>query len=317
MDHKKKKLERSAPLAQQRQARGPTWRNDLTFKDVVAKGVRGDTEKTLEILVETNAFVELHERALVGRTVDLDTLVSLRKLLTASGVPAREFLCQHDRWKDWFSHLDAWQGQSMPYERIAWLKVLRVPLNLVKEEVFRKIGQEFGNVLHVSCLGPEDEDLSVIRVANNPMHEVRKDGGMGIEEATVKVSRDSGEKLADESTVGQDEAAHGVGILKSVFQFCSGDKGKRTLKKLKLINFSCKPPTQCGFNKSPVDQRSKKRTRTQLEEPFLWSRPLGSAGEGIINNGLSGEDNERRAGDFDLNVRATRETSSVSRVEET
>ncbi|KAF5786990.1 hypothetical protein HanRHA438_Chr10g0460341 [Helianthus annuus] len=77
---------------------------------------------------------------------------------------ASVFLCKHDEWKDWFGQLDMWQGQSLPYDRIAWLKVLGVPLNLVEEEVFRRIGQEFGNVIHVVGLNPEIEDLSVNRV---------------------------------------------------------------------------------------------------------------------------------------------------------
>ncbi|KAF5780748.1 hypothetical protein HanXRQr2_Chr11g0475541 [Helianthus annuus] len=142
-------------------------------------------EKSLVVLEDVCAFKELAGKAVVGVSVSLDVLVSLRRMLANARIyfssihyigelsvminfndhkVACEFACNHDLWKEWFGQLDVWQVQSLPYDRIAWLKVFGVPINLAEEEVFRRIGQEFGKVLHVAGLGSEDEDLSVNRI---------------------------------------------------------------------------------------------------------------------------------------------------------
>ncbi|KAJ0555727.1 hypothetical protein HanRHA438_Chr07g0293971 [Helianthus annuus] len=77
---------------------------------------------------------------------------------------AEEFLEAKDLWKGWFSNLDLWAGQSLAYERIAWLKFFGVPLHLAENKVFDSVAELFGKVLHKSQLSPDDRDLSFNRV---------------------------------------------------------------------------------------------------------------------------------------------------------
>ncbi|KAJ0765939.1 hypothetical protein HanPI659440_Chr08g0309531 [Helianthus annuus] len=149
------------------------------------EGQHCDNEKVLIIPNNVSVFKDLEGKAVVGRMVSLDMLVSLKKLLAVSGTTyssihyigglsillnfdndttAGNFVCNHDLWKDWFSQLDVWQGQSLPYERIAWLKVFGVPLNIAVEDVFSMIGKKFGKVVHVAGLNREYDDLSVNRI---------------------------------------------------------------------------------------------------------------------------------------------------------
>ncbi|MFS8025224.1 putative RNA recognition motif domain, nucleotide-binding alpha-beta plait domain superfamily [Helianthus anomalus] len=62
--------------------------------------------------------------------------------------PADLFLEDEGRWRRWFTSLDRWQGQSLAFERIAWLKVTGVPFHLAENSVFNSIGEKFGRVIH-------------------------------------------------------------------------------------------------------------------------------------------------------------------------
>ncbi|MFS7991078.1 putative RNA-directed DNA polymerase [Helianthus anomalus] len=62
------------------------------------------------------------------------------------------------------SYVAVWEGQSLPFERVAWLRFLGVPLHLVDPDVLTMVGKEFGKVLHVQKSFGEDKDLSVVRV---------------------------------------------------------------------------------------------------------------------------------------------------------
>ncbi|KAM0042515.1 hypothetical protein Hdeb2414_s0010g00330721 [Helianthus debilis subsp. tardiflorus] len=52
-------------------------------------------------------------------------------------------------------------GQSLPFERIAWLKVIGVLIHLAVDEVYNSIAGRFGKVIHASQRSSEDCDLSV------------------------------------------------------------------------------------------------------------------------------------------------------------
>ncbi|MFS7909297.1 hypothetical protein Hanom_Chr01g00092951 [Helianthus anomalus] len=56
--------------------------------------------------------------------------------------------------------LETWKGQSLAYERIAWIKIQGVPLHLVENAVFNSVGEKFGKVIKLSQLSKEDDDLS-------------------------------------------------------------------------------------------------------------------------------------------------------------
>ncbi|MFS7960534.1 putative RNA recognition motif domain, nucleotide-binding alpha-beta plait domain superfamily [Helianthus anomalus] len=67
-------------------------------------------------------------------------------------------------WGPWFSKLEPWNGQTLPLERVAWLKLCGIPLHLLDAEVLGMIGEAFGKIVHVPKLFEEDQDLSIVRV---------------------------------------------------------------------------------------------------------------------------------------------------------
>ncbi|KAL8263880.1 hypothetical protein R6Q59_022010 [Mikania micrantha] len=64
-------------------------------------------------------------------------------------------------WDEWFSKLHAWEGNSIPYERIAWIKVFGVPLQLWDPKVINQIGERVGKVLMKSEASTDDSNLSI------------------------------------------------------------------------------------------------------------------------------------------------------------
>ncbi|PWA83317.1 RNA-directed DNA polymerase, eukaryota [Artemisia annua] len=122
---------------------------------------------------------------LVGRVVDVRSLVAMDKALGDSGLvgveiiyigglsfllkfvnseEAKEFLSRVEVWSKWFSVLEVWEGQSLPFERIAWLKILGVPLNLAMNAVFDNIAGMFGKVVHASHISLDEGNISFVRV---------------------------------------------------------------------------------------------------------------------------------------------------------
>ncbi|KAI3741392.1 hypothetical protein L1987_59064 [Smallanthus sonchifolius] len=59
-----------------------------------------------------------------------------------------------------FSSVDLWEGQTLCYERLAWLKVKGIPLQLITDEVIDSVGSEFGRVVHRNTRSEEEGDLS-------------------------------------------------------------------------------------------------------------------------------------------------------------
>ncbi|MFS7940368.1 hypothetical protein Hanom_Chr05g00463641 [Helianthus anomalus] len=119
--------------------------------------------------------------AVVGRCKDLRALNNLFSLVSKAGVgefslsylgglsilikfrkegKCNKFVCSHSLWQDWFSSLDLWNGQSLPFERIAWLKVIGVPVHLAVNKVYDLIARNFGKIIHASQRSEKDLDLS-------------------------------------------------------------------------------------------------------------------------------------------------------------
>ncbi|MFS8003872.1 putative reverse transcriptase domain, fatty acid desaturase domain, acyl-CoA desaturase [Helianthus anomalus] len=60
--------------------------------------------------------------------------------------------------------LELWGGQSLPFERVAWLKIHGVPLHILDSDTLARTGEMFGKVLHVPRPSEVDQDLSIFRV---------------------------------------------------------------------------------------------------------------------------------------------------------
>ncbi|KAM0020151.1 hypothetical protein Hdeb2414_s0025g00663981 [Helianthus debilis subsp. tardiflorus] len=167
-------------------------RGGRSFRDVVGHGaseirVEGSsTEKVVSVPEDVSGCVDLHRKAVVGRTVDLDTLVYFDRLLSIGKVKfvkiqylgglsimvsfesmeeAESFLQNKKLWGPWFSYLDLWEGQILAVERIAWIRVQGLPLHLADSEFLRKIGEAYGKILYVPKDVGEESDLSFHRVA--------------------------------------------------------------------------------------------------------------------------------------------------------
>ncbi|KAJ0705932.1 putative RNA recognition motif domain, nucleotide-binding alpha-beta plait domain superfamily [Helianthus annuus] len=144
-------------------------------------------EKVIIVPDRVEAFKELQGLAVVGRVVDLETLVDIDRLLSiAKFVVANiqylgglsvlisfheeesvnRFLSVKNIWEPWFSKLDLWKGQTLPFERVAWLKLSGMPLHLFEGDILNQVGSVFGKVLHVHVPKgfEEDLDLSIVRV---------------------------------------------------------------------------------------------------------------------------------------------------------
>ncbi|KAF5809500.1 hypothetical protein HanXRQr2_Chr04g0157861 [Helianthus annuus] len=145
----------------------------------------GEGLKSIIVPDRTEAFAELFDLAVIGRTVNLETLVDFDKLMRIAKVEfsriqylggltilisfpgieeARRFLEAKKLWDPWFSKIDVWRGQSLHLERVAWLKLSGIPLHLLDTDLLSQIGALFGKVLHVPKGLEEEKDLSVCRV---------------------------------------------------------------------------------------------------------------------------------------------------------
>ncbi|KAJ0744881.1 putative RNA recognition motif domain, nucleotide-binding alpha-beta plait domain superfamily [Helianthus annuus] len=77
---------------------------------------------------------------------------------------ANRFLESRELWGPWFSKLEAWKGQTLPLERVAWLNLHGIPIHLLDESVFMQVGEVFGKVLHFPKSLDDVLDLSFVTV---------------------------------------------------------------------------------------------------------------------------------------------------------
>ncbi|KAF5778507.1 hypothetical protein HanXRQr2_Chr12g0548331 [Helianthus annuus] len=148
-------------------------------------GEKRDLAKSIVMPDKTGAFKELFRISVVGRTVDLETLVDFDRLLWIAkirfsriqylggltilvtfhdDVATNLFMDSKAIWGPWFTKLEVWSGQSLHFERVAWLKLSGIPLHLLDPDTLLLIGELYGKVLHVPKGPEEDQDLSMARV---------------------------------------------------------------------------------------------------------------------------------------------------------
>ncbi|KAI3717702.1 hypothetical protein L1987_69479 [Smallanthus sonchifolius] len=59
-----------------------------------------------------------------------------------------------------FSDLQIWDGQLIPFERIAWVHILGVPIQLWEDNTFNRIRQTFGEIVEFSATSFENGNMS-------------------------------------------------------------------------------------------------------------------------------------------------------------
>ncbi|KAF5804958.1 putative RNA recognition motif domain, nucleotide-binding alpha-beta plait domain superfamily [Helianthus annuus] len=127
-------------------------------------------------------FSDWNGYAFVGRVVDFNTLVTLKQLLRKNGCSsmdikylggltvvlvfhesgeAERFFNDNSCWSVWFTSLAPWDDNiSMEEERIAWVQVHGVPVQLALDQVFDSIGSRYGKVVHSANMSGDDNIFS-------------------------------------------------------------------------------------------------------------------------------------------------------------
>ncbi|KAJ0647937.1 hypothetical protein HanLR1_Chr15g0567271 [Helianthus annuus] len=123
-----------------------------------------ECEKVLVVPDRTVAFKELLGLAVVGKTVDLETLVDFDRLLRIIGTVYLKI-----QYLGGLSILIAFNDEATEKRfleaRVIWGPWIHgVPLHVLEPEVLSRIGELFGKVLHVPRFLEEDQDLSIKRV---------------------------------------------------------------------------------------------------------------------------------------------------------
>ncbi|KAM0026750.1 hypothetical protein Hdeb2414_s0020g00561771 [Helianthus debilis subsp. tardiflorus] len=122
---------------------------------------------------------------LFGTTKDLQALTSLKDWLRSVRLPhvriryvgglsvilvfedkegMLDFLSTKEVWNLVFSTLVLWEGQMLPCDRIAWLKIFGLPLCMFDSSVVDKIGSSFGRVVQSAQVNEDLEDYSYAMV---------------------------------------------------------------------------------------------------------------------------------------------------------
>ncbi|KAJ0600784.1 hypothetical protein HanIR_Chr03g0121051 [Helianthus annuus] len=112
-------------------------------------------------------FVQWHGVALVGKVVDFLTLTSLKKELRSNGWTlvsikrSDRFLGDKNMWARWFEGFNRWDGNTKGVEeRLAWLQVHGVPVQLALDQVFSLVGGRYGKVVRAESMSVNDKDFS-------------------------------------------------------------------------------------------------------------------------------------------------------------
>ncbi|KAF5778561.1 putative RNA recognition motif domain, nucleotide-binding alpha-beta plait domain superfamily [Helianthus annuus] len=133
--------------------------------------------------VNTETKKSLEFKSLVGETKDIDILNNLKEILDeglklrylgglkvlisfSSVQEADEYLrLRVEEWEQWFSRLYMWEGIPPLFEKVAWIKVLGVPVSLWDRHILNRIGERCGRLLVKSEASPDDGNMAEDRMA--------------------------------------------------------------------------------------------------------------------------------------------------------
>ncbi|KAJ0724415.1 hypothetical protein HanPI659440_Chr12g0447451 [Helianthus annuus] len=59
-----------------------------------------------------------------------------------------------------FAAVSRWEGQSLEFKRLAWIKIRGIPVHLLHSSVIDKVAEMFGKIMHRPTRSEEDADLS-------------------------------------------------------------------------------------------------------------------------------------------------------------
>ncbi|KAI3806590.1 hypothetical protein L1987_22499 [Smallanthus sonchifolius] len=182
--------------------------------------------KSVAVGDQMNAFQGLHGKALVARMTDLEALKSiflimddlspgsckvqyiggLSVLVSFEDNNVATVVCKAAREMGGrFSSVDLWEGQVFCYERLAWLKLMGIPLHLISGEVFEAVGNAFGKVSnsvpdHVSA--PEN-----VEEKDGIFGQEVENGDVNAETGTSENANSGGDEMEAEKVVTEIETA--------------------------------------------------------------------------------------------------------------
>ncbi|KAJ0922607.1 hypothetical protein HanPSC8_Chr05g0205851 [Helianthus annuus] len=198
MDTKGKKIMKENPLSHANPSKGGAMDTVINTDDredsynVVGSG-RSFLDSVLNrnkvdvISVDDNVEGFKHWRsvALVGKVIDFITLPSLKPMMRSQGwssvgikyvggfsvmlvftgmEEAKCFLGDRNLWSTWFACLSKWDDKYKEVERIAWLQIHRVPIQLAIDQVFDVVGSRFGKVVQSAKRSVDDNNFSYVYV---------------------------------------------------------------------------------------------------------------------------------------------------------
>ncbi|KAJ0797800.1 putative RNA-directed DNA polymerase [Helianthus annuus] len=123
-------------------------------------------EDSIEIDPSINTLSEVVGMAVVARALDLQVLRKLNFLLWEAGFQGVDiqYIGGFSVMENWFSKVEAWKGQAMPFERLAWIMIFGVPPHLLASTVFDDIGRKYGRIVQGSQMSEKDDNLSYDRI---------------------------------------------------------------------------------------------------------------------------------------------------------
>ncbi|KAJ0682025.1 putative RNA recognition motif domain, nucleotide-binding alpha-beta plait domain superfamily [Helianthus annuus] len=133
---------------------------DRSFKDMLVG-------KSIYVDSNVNGFASMHGHAVVARFTSLSALKNGVEVLISfsDATKAFDFVQAAVLHMDRFTNIALWEGQSLGFERLAWLKVQGIPLHLLTNEIIDSVGGLFGRIVHGATRSENDLDLSVEFVA--------------------------------------------------------------------------------------------------------------------------------------------------------
>ncbi|KAJ0874585.1 putative RNA-directed DNA polymerase [Helianthus annuus] len=132
--------------------------NTETKKCLEFKSLVGET-KDIDIL--NNLKETLHEGLKIRYLGGLKVLISFNSVQEAD-----EYLrTRVEEWEHFFSRLYMWEGVPPVFERVAWVKIMGIPISLWDRHIINKVGERCGRLLVNSDASPADGNMSEDRVA--------------------------------------------------------------------------------------------------------------------------------------------------------
>ncbi|XP_022041338.1 uncharacterized protein LOC110943915 [Helianthus annuus] len=148
-------------------------RRGVSWADVAAgKSPKQEKESCLAFSNESEPLKKWNVRSVIGDLKDIEALRGVNRMKNRLGLKNSQVRYigglklliifyskeemdwklkeQEKIWDEWFTNITRWHGEEIPFERIAWLKIRGVPLQLWIDAVFECIGEKYGRVIRKS-----------------------------------------------------------------------------------------------------------------------------------------------------------------------